>query len=396
MGTASTVMAFLLVAIMAGGPLLGEAHNITRILAKFPNLSTFNHYLTVTHLAAEINRRTTITVFAVDNSAMADLLAKDLPIASIKNELSLHVCMDYFGAKKLHQITNGTALCATLYQATGSAPGTSGFINITDLTGGKVGFGAVDNGDLDASFVKSLKEIPYNISVIQISSILNSPVAEAPAPSPSELNLTSLMSKQGCKDFADLLTATGAIKTYMDNVIGGLTVFCPADGVITKFAPTYKNLTKEEKLTLLLYHAAPIYLPIASLKSNNGPLNTLATNGASNYAFTVQNQGEDVTLRTKVVTASITGTLYDQDPVAIFTIDKVLEPKEMFSAAPAPAPGPDADSPTPSADAVSSSPSPDSPDAAPSDSDTADSSDGGVKLVAGGSFLFTVAAALLL
>ncbi|KAF3796314.1 Fasciclin-like arabinogalactan protein 2 [Nymphaea thermarum] len=395
MGTASTVVAFLLVAFLAGGPLTGEAHNITRILAKFPNFSTFNHYLSVTHLAAEINRHTTITVFAVDNSAMADLLAKDLPIASIKNELSLHVCLDYFGAKKLHQITNGTALCATLYQATGSAPGTSGFINITDLTGGKVGFGAVDNGDLDASFVKSLKEIPYNISVIQISSILSSPVAEAPAPSPADLNLTSLMSKQGCKNFADLLTATGAVKTYMDNAVGGLTVFCPTDEVITKFAPTYKNLTKDEKQTLLLYHAAPVYLPIASLKSNNGPLNTLATNGASNYAFTVQNQGEEVTLRTKVVTASITGTLYDQDPVVIFTIDKVLEPKELFKGAPSPAPAADSPAPSSSADAHSSSPSPDSPDSAPSDSDTADSSDG-VKLVAGGSSMLMVVVGLLL
>ncbi|CAL5439644.1 unnamed protein product [Camellia sinensis] len=38
------------------------------------DFSTFNHYLTVTHLAAEINRRTTITICAVDNAAMSDLL----------------------------------------------------------------------------------------------------------------------------------------------------------------------------------------------------------------------------------------------------------------------------------------------------------------------------------
>ncbi|KAM7525836.1 hypothetical protein LguiA_015738 [Lonicera macranthoides] len=49
--------------------------------------------------------------------------------------------------------------------------------------GGKVGFGAEDNGGhLPASFVKSVEEILYNISVIQISSILPSPEVEAPAP----------------------------------------------------------------------------------------------------------------------------------------------------------------------------------------------------------------------
>lgn len=134
-----------------------SAHNITKILNKYPDFSTFNHYLTTTHLAAEINNRETITVCAVDNAAMSDLLSKHLSIYAIKNVLSFHVLLDYFGAKKLHQITNGTALAATMFQATGTAAGSSGFVNITDLKGGKVGFGAEDNGgNVDATFVKSL------------------------------------------------------------------------------------------------------------------------------------------------------------------------------------------------------------------------------------------------
>lgn len=103
-----------------------------------------------------------------------------------------------------------------MFQATGSAPGSSGFVNITDLKGGKVGFGPEDNGgNIDALFVKSIEEKPYNISVIQISKALKSDVAMAPTPGPSELNLTGIMSAHGCKAFADALIANGdALDTY--------------------------------------------------------------------------------------------------------------------------------------------------------------------------------------
>ncbi|PNY17173.1 fasciclin-like arabinogalactan protein 1-like [Trifolium pratense] len=66
---------------------------------------------------------------------MSDLTSKHPSIYTIKNIISLHVFLDYFGTKKLHQITNRTTLAATMYQATGSAPGSSGFVNIIDLHG---------------------------------------------------------------------------------------------------------------------------------------------------------------------------------------------------------------------------------------------------------------------
>ncbi|KAL1369956.1 hypothetical protein HN51_000296 [Arachis hypogaea] len=320
-----------------------HAHNITRILEKHPDFSTFNKYLTLTHLAPEINQRTTITVCAIDNGAMNELLSKHPSINTLKNILSLHVLLDYFGAKKLHQITNGTALAATMFQATGTAPGSMGFVNITDLRGGKVGFGAENNGGaLSAFFVKSLEEIPYNISIIQISKPLPSAAAEAPTPAPSQQNLTSIMSRHGCKVFADTLSASpDAMSTFSDNVDGGLTVFCPMDDAFKAFLPKYKNLTAAGKASLLEYHATPVYESMAMLKSNNGLMNTLATDGASKFDFTVQNDGDQVTLKTKIVTAKITGTLIDEDPLAIYTIDKVLLPMELFKApAPSPAPAP--------------------------------------------------------
>ncbi|XP_077222652.1 fasciclin-like arabinogalactan protein 2 [Tasmannia lanceolata] len=157
-----------------------------------------------------------------------------------------------------------------------------------------------------------------------------------------QINLTTLMAKQ-CKVFADLLTVSGALQTFNDNVDGGLTVFCPMDEAMKSFMPKYKNLTAEGKESLLLYHGVPVYESMTMLRSSNGLMNTLATDGAKKFDFTVQNEGEEVTLETKVITAKITGTLLDEQPLGIYTVDKVLQPIELFKAlipvvAPAPAP----------------------------------------------------------
>ncbi|KAH9289102.1 hypothetical protein KI387_033219 [Taxus chinensis] len=64
--------------------------------------------------------------------------------------------------QKLHDISNGMALSTMLYQTTGNAVGNGGFLNITGLKGGKVGFGAITLGSkakLEAMYVKSVKEI---------------------------------------------------------------------------------------------------------------------------------------------------------------------------------------------------------------------------------------------
>ncbi|XP_057792856.1 fasciclin-like arabinogalactan protein 2 [Salvia miltiorrhiza] len=339
----SSLLLLLLAAAAFFSAIPAEAHNITRMLAKHPSFSTFNHYLTVTHLAGEINRRRTITVCAVDNGAMNDLLAKHYSLPTIKNILSLHIFADYFGAKKLHQITKGSTTTSSLFQATGEAAGTSGYVNITDMKGGKVGFSPVDS-DSDgpmATFVKSLEELPYDIAVLQISNTLTSPEAEAPAAAPTDLNVTSLMAKQGCQSFSDMIVSQGVESTFSDSVQGGLTVFCPSDEALDDFRPRYKNLTADGKASLLLYHGVPVYNSLGMLRSSNGLVNTLATEGAKKFDFTVQNDGDDVKLKTKVVTATITGTLIDEDPLAVFKIDEVLLPKELFKAAPpAPAPKP--------------------------------------------------------
>lgn len=122
----------------------------------------------------------------------------------------------------------------------------------------------------------------------------------------------------------------------------GLTLFCPIDQAMEAFTPKFDKLTAAQRASVLLYHGIPAYESMDMLRSSNGVRRTLATQGKSKgYNLTVQNAREVVTLKTRVTTASVTGTLVDEDPLAVYTIDEVLEPRELFrpeKAARAPAP----------------------------------------------------------
>ncbi|XP_020089776.1 fasciclin-like arabinogalactan protein 1 [Ananas comosus] len=208
------------------------------------------------------------------------------------------------------------------------------------------------------------------LSAVQIGAAA---AAKAPAAAPAASNLTDLMSRKGCRTFADLLLSTGdAAKTFQDSVAGGLSVFCPADQAMKAFLPTFKNLSADDKLSLLLYHAVPVYYSADSLKTNNGVMNTLATDGtAKNYNFTLQNDGEHVAIQPTAAPAAparITATILDRDPLAVYVVDEVLQPREIFKpvAAPAPAPAPA------TAAAAPKKAKPAGPDAAPADQKVAD------------------------
>ncbi|KAG2579532.1 fasciclin-like arabinogalactan protein 1 [Panicum virgatum] len=175
--------------------------------------------------------------------------------------------------------------------------------------------------------------------------------AKAPVAPPAPPNITALMSKGGCGAFASLVEASpDALSTFRSAVEGGVTAFCPTDAALRPFMPSYRNLSADGRASLLLFHAVPVYYTLRGLKSSNGPMNTLATDGSSrNFNFTVQNVGDQVSIRTEASAAAarVRGTVYDRDPVAIYAVDAVLEPVELFdpAEAPAPAPAPAADAP---------------------------------------------------
>ncbi|KAJ0255603.1 Fasciclin-like arabinogalactan protein 10 [Hirschfeldia incana] len=334
-----------------------SGHNITQILSESPEYSSFNSYLSQTKLDDEINSRNTITVLVLNNDAMSFLAGKH-PLSVIKPALSLLVLLDYYDPLKLHKISQGTTLTTTLYQTTGRAAGNIGFVNVTDLKGGKVGFGSAAPGSkLDANYTKSVKQIPYNISVLEINAPIIAPgILTAPV---SPNNMTELLEKAGCKTFASMLVSSGVLKTYESTVAkGGLTVFAPSDDAFkTEGAPDLTKLTQAEVVSLLEYHALAEYKPKGSLKINKDAISTLATNGAGKYDLTTSTSGDEVMLHTGVGPSRVADTVVDETPLVIFKVDKVLLPTELFGKSPSPAPEPvSAPTPTPSAKSLSPTP----------------------------------------
>lgn len=59
---------------------------------------------------------------------------------------------------------------------------------------------------------------------------------------------------------------------------------------------------------------------------------TLATEamGASSFTLNISRLNGSVAINTGIVQASVTQTVFDQNPVAIFGVSKVLLPKEVF------------------------------------------------------------------
>ncbi|KAK3411157.1 hypothetical protein EUGRSUZ_J03138 [Eucalyptus grandis] len=155
-------------------PSSATAFNITNILSKYPEFSTFNNDLTLSQVASAINARQSITVLAVDNSGMSALSGN--PAETVKDILSLLVVLDYYDPQKLQQLPNKTAILTTLLQASGRAVGLQGFLNVTSSSSGGIAFGsAVQGSSVHANLVKSVTSQPFNISVLQISSAIVPP-----------------------------------------------------------------------------------------------------------------------------------------------------------------------------------------------------------------------------
>ncbi|CAA6656256.1 unnamed protein product [Spirodela intermedia] len=119
----------------------------------------------------------------------------------------------------------------------------------------------------------------------------------------------------------------------------GLTVFAPNDEAFKAAGvPDLSKLSNADVVTLLEYHAAPDYLPKASLMMSKVPIRTLASGGSGRYELTVTTRGDDVTLNAGMDTSRVASTVIDDAPFCILTVDSVLLPAELFGKGPNPAP----------------------------------------------------------
>ncbi|EEF24866.1 conserved hypothetical protein [Ricinus communis] len=135
---------------------------------------------------------------------------------------------------------------------------------------------------------------------------------------------------------ASMLSASGVVDEFEADERGaGITLFVPTDAAFSDLPGTVnlQSLPAEKKAVVLKFHVLHSYYPLGSLESIVNPLQpTLATEatGAGSYTLNISRVNGSVAIDTGIVQASVTQTVFDQNPVAIFGVSKVLLPREIF------------------------------------------------------------------
>ncbi|XP_062224810.1 fasciclin-like arabinogalactan protein 7 [Phragmites australis] len=170
----------------------------------------------------------------------------------------------------------------------------------------------------------------------------------APAPAPHHVNLTDLLSLAGpYGTFLDYLTRTDVIRTFQSqaNVTDqGVTIFAPEDSA---FAAVEKaalsNLTADQLRSLMLCHAMPRYYPLSafSVLAASSPVSTFA---GGQCAVNVTDAAGTIHVMLGWAKAKLVSSVYSSAPVAVYALDRVLLPEQVFptepTVAPVPAPAP--------------------------------------------------------
>ncbi|XP_030967461.1 fasciclin-like arabinogalactan protein 12 [Quercus lobata] len=172
--------------------------------------------------------------------------------------------------------------------------------------------------------------------------------ANAPAP-PGPPDVVKILQKVGgFTILIRLLKSTGVadqLKGQLNDSSIRFTLFAPNDNSVSNLkAGTLNSLNNEEKVRLIQFHILPTYYTLENFQTVSNPVRTQAgDNKPGDYPLNVTSVGSQVNISTGLVNASVSGTLYSNFQLAIYQVDKVLLPLDLFvpkppSPAPAPAP----------------------------------------------------------
>jgi uncharacterized surface protein with fasciclin (FAS1) repeats len=217
------------------------------------------------------------------------------------------------------------------------------------------------------------KQALFSISLVLIflfhcTTTLAQPAA-APAP-PGPTNITKILEKAG--QFTILIRLIKSTKVadqinqQLNDSNNGLTFFAPSDSAFSNLkAGTLNGLTDEQKVELIQFHILPNFLSLTNFQTVSNPVRTQAGDSrAGEFPLNVTTSGNQVNITTGLVNTTVGGTVYTDNQLAVYQVDSVLLPQNIFAPlppAPAPAPsGPKAKTKKKTADSPSGSSTTDS------------------------------------
>jgi len=172
----------------------------------------------------------------------------------------------------------------------------------------------------------------------------------APAPA-GPTNITQVLEKAGqFTTFIKLLKVTQTadrLNSQLNNSNQGLTLFAPTDNAFSSLkAGTLNSINSQEQMQLVQFHILPTLYTISQFQTASNPLHTQAgSSDDGEYPLNVTTSGNQVNVTTGVVDTTVSNTIFSDNQLAVYQVDKVLLPMALFgatapAAAPAEAPAP--------------------------------------------------------
>jgi uncharacterized surface protein with fasciclin (FAS1) repeats len=318
--------------------------NVTGVLSAFPDLNDFTRLLASSPVLAELAGRSSLTLLAVPNgnlpqSPSAFAAASGADLADV---LRYHVLLEYLAPADLRRLPASGKLVTTLFQTTGRAPADLGAVNVT-AAGASLAVvrSPAPFPGSNATVLGAITAVPYNLSVLAVNGLIvpsGFDLAASESRPPAAVNITRVLADARAFNVAaSMLEASGVAAEFEDDERGaGITVFAPTDDAFAGLpaGDRLQSLPADRKAVVLRFHVLHSYYPLGSLESIVNPVQpTLATefSNAGRFTLNITRANGSVAIDTGVVQATITRTVFDQNPVAVFAVSKVLLPKEMFT-----------------------------------------------------------------
>ncbi|KAJ6746279.1 FASCICLIN-LIKE ARABINOGALACTAN PROTEIN 4 [Salix koriyanagi] len=347
--TPTTTLCYFLLLLLSTTPILAIT-NITALLSSFPDFSSFTSLLASTpSITSDLSNRSALTLLVIPNSYLSSSLdlTRRLSPSSRTDLLRYHILLQYLSSSDLHHLPPAGALITTLFQTTGRASANFGSVNITrnPVTNAITISSPSPFSSSNATVLSLIKTLPYNVSIISVNSLLvpyGFDLMASETRPPLGLNITkALLDGHNFFVAASLLSASGVVQEFeADEGGAGITLFVPTDSAFADLSEndvSLQSLPADKKADVLKFHVLHSYYPLGSLESIVNPVQpTLATEdmGAGSFTLNISRANGSVAIDSGIVLASVTQTVFDQNPVAIFGVSKVLLPKEIFGSNP--------------------------------------------------------------
>ncbi|KAI4334421.1 hypothetical protein L6164_019118 [Bauhinia variegata] len=172
--------------------------------------------------------------------------------------------------------------------------------------------------------------------------------AAAPAPSPSSAPTDIIRILKKAQGFTTLirLLKTSQVANQIDSQLlnsnSGLTFFAPSDSAFQSLKAGFLNsLNDQQKNELIQFHMLPSFVATTNFDTLSNPVRTQAGADPDRLALNITGSGNQVNLTTGIVNATVGGTVYTDNQLAVYQVDKVLIPRDIVvPKPPAPAPAP--------------------------------------------------------